>query len=364
MRYLNERKFKDEVLVYFMPKTSGPCRFGQYSVLIKKLILKLQLENVAVISLTSENGYAGFGIDSLLRAWHSVIISDVLEEIRSAVLVLAKDQKKGMEVFEEVCNMLISSVEKDSWRELKNTLEICAEKLKSIEIKMPIEQAAKIALVGEIYVRQDNFSRKNLVENLAKKNIIVKTAPIAEWMYYCDYIQKYRYNLNSTVKDRISVYIQGFFKNQYEKIIKQIFAKSGFYEYRMVNVEKIISNVKDLISPRLTGEAILTIGSAITEIVDEVSGVISIGPFGCMPSRIAEAIISEKINEHKLVIASDRNLIEKVMEKYPALPFLSIETDGSVFPQIIEARLETFCLQVERLHSTVLKIRKEVHEVV
>ena len=114
MRYLRERKEKDEVLVYFMPKTSGPCRFGQYSILIKKLILRLQLENVAVISLTSENGYAGFGMDSLLRAWHSVIISDVLDEIRSAVLVLAKDQRKGMKVFEDVCKMIINSIEKDS----------------------------------------------------------------------------------------------------------------------------------------------------------------------------------------------------------------------------------------------------------
>ena len=52
------------------------------------------------------------------------------------------------------------------------------------------------------------------------------------------------------------------------------------------------------------------------------------------------------------------------MEKHPALPFLSIETDGSVFPQIIEARLETFCLQVERLHNTVAKIRSETNKVI
>ena len=33
-------------------------------------------------------------MDFLLRGWHSVIISDVLEEIRSAILVLAKDKQK------------------------------------------------------------------------------------------------------------------------------------------------------------------------------------------------------------------------------------------------------------------------------
>jgi hypothetical protein len=31
------------------------------------------------------------------------------------------------------------------------------------------------------------------------------------------------------------------------------------------------------------------------------------------------------------------------------------ETDGNVFPQIIEARLETLCLQAQRLHDDMLR---------
>ena len=51
MKYLDERKNKDELLVYFMPDTSGPCRFGQYSVLIKKLISRFKIKNIAVFLL-------------------------------------------------------------------------------------------------------------------------------------------------------------------------------------------------------------------------------------------------------------------------------------------------------------------------
>src|SRR5690606_23657757 len=107
-----------------------------------------------------------------------------------------------------------------------------------------------------------------------------------------------------------------------------------------------------LISPKLTGEAILTIGTALTEIIDEVSGIIAIGPFGCMPNRISEAIISASIDEEKLRISAGNEVILKVLEKHPSLPFLAIESDGNVFPQIIEARLEAFCLQVEKVHRT------------
>ena len=43
-------------------------------------------------------------------------------------------------------------------------------------------------------------------------------------------------------------------------------------------------------------------------------------------------------------------LIKKILEQYPNLPFLSIETDGNIFPQMVEIKLEAFSLQVERLN--------------
>jgi hypothetical protein len=41
------------------------------------------------------------------------------------------------------------------------------------------------------------------------------------------------------------------------------------------------------------------------------------------------------------------------------LPFLAIESDGSPFPQLISAKLETFCLRAERLHERMLAARKK-----
>lgn len=38
-------------------------------------------------------------------------------------------------------------------------------------------------------------------------------------------------------------------------------------------------------------------------------------------------------------------------------PFLSIETDGSPFPQLIEANLEAFLLQAGRVHSRILEVK-------
>ncbi len=357
--YLEKRRDKSELLVYFMPTSAGPCRFGQYNILIKNIIHKLRIEDVTQISLSCENSYAGLGTGFTIRAFQAVIISDVLEEVYSAILTIARDKDKSLEIYEYICNEIVQSVEKDSWKKLKGKLCWAARVLQSIEKLRPLEETPKAALVGEIYVRRDGFSRQYLVEKLAEKGIMVKAAPITEWIYYCDYLIKNNLSADTDKKGFIGMYIEKFFKNSFEKTIKGIFSGCGLYEAHQVDVERMIGNVAGIISPRLTVETILTVGSAITEVVEEVDGVISIGPFGCMPSRIAEAVIGAQINERKREIARDKELVAKVMERYPTLPFISIETDGNSFPQVIEARLEIFCLQVKRMHRQIQETKNE-----
>jgi hypothetical protein len=43
------------------------------------------------------------------------------------------------------------------------------------------------------------------------------------------------------------------------------------------------------------------------------------------------------------------------------LPFLAIESDGNVFPQVITAKLEVFLLQASRLHKTMHSGIKHMH---
>lgn len=357
IKYLEDRQDLNKNIVYFMPETSGPCRFGQYNVLIKNYIEEQKIENIALLSLTSENSYAGLGNKMAIRTWQSVLIADIMEEIYSSVLVLSKDKAKAIKVYKEVEEKILWGVEHQEWSELLKTLEHAAIELKKIDRAKEINDLTKIALIGEIYVRRDNFSRAYLVEKLATKNILVKTAAVSEWLYYCDYLIKNNILGENSYKDQFKLFINTYFKTRYEKEIKAIMAKSAFYEYHLLDVDKFINNAKTLISSQVTGETILTVGAAISEIIEEVSGVISIGPFGCMPNRMAEALISDNISEIKPCISKNKDLVYEVMQNYPALPFLSIETDGSQFTQLIESRIEAFCLQVERINKEIIKYR-------
>jgi predicted nucleotide-binding protein (sugar kinase/HSP70/actin superfamily) len=100
------------------------------------------------------------------------------------------------------------------------------------------------------------------------------------------------------------------------------------------------------------------VGSSLADIATHTCGVIAIGPFGCMPNRLAEAILNEAMNrEGKLAAASGNQHLLRIFDDCEDLPFLAVESDGSPFPQLIDAKLESFLLRAERLHACMLSSR-------
>jgi len=101
------------------------------------------------------------------------------------------------------------------------------------------------------------------------------------------------------------------------------------------------------------GEPGLTLGVALHETIDKYCGVINLGPFGCMPTRFTQALAANDMKvENKILAERMVNKNYKLPEVFNGkmnIPFLTIETDGNVFPQVIEARLESFDLQAERI---------------
>ncbi|MFA5008588.1 MAG: activase, partial [Candidatus Omnitrophota bacterium] len=146
--------------------------------------------------------------------------------------------------------------------------------------------------------------------------------------------------------------IEFFFKQRlqkiYEKDIKEILSSSGLYHDDAVKMEEIMRFGKHLISEQLTGESIVVVGAALKEIMHSACGVINVGPFACLPSRIIEAILSSNMNlKTKMEIEGSTSLSSEDNHEFA---FLSIEVDGNPFPLLMDAKIEAFCLQAGRLH--------------
>jgi len=358
LSYIRDRKREEEILVYFMPTTSGPCRFGQYSVFMEDLMKRLEIPNVAFLSLTSENGYGGLGGDFKSRAWWGVIVSDALEDIRSMILANAVNTEDAMHLFNEELKRILRELEKGDYAGLEKQIARTAERFRGIPMKIPPGRVPTICLAGEIFVRRDSLSRQYLTERLAKDGFAALCSPVAEWILYSDYM--YAAGLNDekmSPMERLKFIIKKNIMKRYEKRLKSLFSRSGLLHAEPLRIRSIIETAGPFISPNLGGEAILTVGSSLGEVASHACGVIAIGPFGCMPNRLSEAILKQTMNrEDKLATDPNSRRLRATLADMEDLPFLAIESDGSPFPQLINAKLEAFCLRAQRLHEKMLGV--------
>jgi predicted CoA-substrate-specific enzyme activase len=360
LEYIRKKKDPDTVTLFFLPTGGGPCRLGQYCVALEHLIEKRQIPNAAVFTLTDENSYGGLGARTLLKAWTGIIVSDVFSDIKSTLKVAAKDKDAALKELESVWQELLQFFEGRYSIRLTTLLENIASRLSMIPLKKDPYQLPVISLIGEIYVRREEFSRKNLVDYLEDQGFMVRVAPIAEYMCYSNYV------LNSglserqfSLKEQIRMKLTSQIQEWWEWHIKTILSKSRLYRFEMIDVAKTIKGVTHLLNENFRGEAILTVGLGLREILHDSCGVISIGPFGCMPSRVAEAILKKEMNlegKKRMQGKQEQNLN---FSEFDNFPFLAIETDGSPFPQLIEANLESFVLQAKRIHKMILNNRKK-----
>lgn len=357
IEYIASKNGNSVKTLFFMPHGYGPCRQGQYHVRLKDILKSSGVTNAGVISMDDESSFSDFGNDFFVKQWLGLTIADVLHDIENAINVLAVDKKSAINLLNDEWKKIINTVERGDTRKIYSQLEVTSGKLSRINLKHDITHAKIVTLTGEIYVRREEYSRLDLIKILTDNGFVVRTAPITEYVYYTNYLQKKNIIGPLNTGDRISLMIKEKVQKRIERKVKKTLSKSGLYHSPMIDIEKTMDYGKELISDKLIGETILTVGLALREILDESCGIITIGPFNCIPSRLAEGILNKEMTlENKYHYGKiSRN---GYPESISSLPYLHIETDGNVFPQITQSKIEIFIMQSNKLYEEMMKHRK------
>lgn len=341
-------------IAFFTVQGAGNCRLGQYPVFIRQLLERRGIENVAQMVLMNEDGFAGLGENFALRGIQAILAADVIEDVRNAVLANAVDPDSGSIIFQEEFERLLQKYEQNP-EQIYTYLEHFSIALKEkIPARIPIEKARYIALVGEIYVRRDHFAHKWLNEYFAKNGFVLKVAHISEWIFYVDYLlQIDLLESEKSLRKKFERQIRNFFMRDVERKIKKIVEKSGYYKFDRIEIEPILRHSRHLLPYEFKGEPGLTLGIALKDGLEKYCGIINFGPFGCMPTRLAESIAIPEMNiegkiKAKLQCGQDISFAS-VFNGVATIPFLTIETDGNAYPQIVQSRLETFTLAAKRV---------------
>jgi predicted nucleotide-binding protein (sugar kinase/HSP70/actin superfamily) len=248
---------------------------------------------------------------------------------------------QAMATYDELWHKMIGIAEQDITKVLP-VLKDISKDISRIPLKKDMGECPKVLIVGEIYVRRDDFAIDELIQHFSKRGIIGKVSSIAEWVFYCDYVRHYELKKRLSLlpwyrrlfaqefMDLINWNIEHTYKHNVEKNVREILSSTGLVPDSPHNMQEIMKNTeKHFVSQELYSEISISSGVAATAMMDGYSGIVNISPFACLIGRVIEGLFTPWARERKY-------------------PVISIEIDGNLLPPNVLSKLEIFMLNVMR----------------
>lgn len=307
LRITEQKGFDPKNTAFFMPTAGGPCRFGQYSNLLRTILDGLGYHDIMILSPTSRDGYSEMGTENIERAfWRALVSADMLR--KKMLLTRPFETRAGDsdEVYEDSIKLLCDVLEKRNLSpgkrlgRLTETLTRIRDRFRAVPARYDKERPL-IGVVGEIFCRLNRFANEDVVRKVEEQGGVIWLSDISEWVWYTNSEKKIRIrtagkNVTARIaKAKLTEFIQRTDEHALYKPFQEDF--TGFEE------PKEIETVLRLAQPYLPqsgalGEMVLSAGKACYLHSTGADGVIDISPFSCMNGIVSEAIYPAISEDH------------------------------------------------------------------
>lgn len=291
----------------FLPKAKGPCRFGQYSVILRKLFDENGFGGVPLIDTDSEEDYqnANIGNDRVKiivpLLFKGVFANDILQKALLRTRPYEKNKGDSDMIYGKAHKELSDLVEQNpSVGKLQKFMYEQARQFENIE-KIDIEKPL-VLLNGEIFVRCNEKSNQDSIKILEENGLETTLEPISNWFDYINTtVIKEAWNQRDFSQLKKSIIKRAYMKYTGSKLFKPFkeYLNGREFHDTMHVIED--SNKAMVFSPSTKGEAALSIGEAFAFINGnlEIDGIYHVGPFGCMQETVATSRIQALIREKR-----------------------------------------------------------------
>jgi len=328
--------FDADHAAFFMPAASGPCRFGQYNKLHRLVLDELGLQQVPILVFDQTKGYhndiAALGRGFRLHAWRAITILDSMQKMLLERRPYEINEGEADAVYQELLDLLVNLVGQDG-----NALKEFCLLVRDAFDMMGIDRSTpkpRIGIVGEIFVRSNQFANDFLVRKLEALGAQCAMPPLEEWLDYIDHQRKRRNRLHieggwrDWAKQKLTEIVQESvaepLRNQFDGAIEQF--------TRELPTQEILNRGHTYLTPAVEGEAILSMGRVVEYAENGFNGIVNLIPFGCMPGTIVSLLLHQFRHDY-------------------GLPFLNVVVEGSKDPGQ-QIQLEAFYHQCrEHMHS-------------
>jgi len=337
---------------FFQGKSGGPCRYGFYYMLEKFIIDRLH-GPVDFVTLSHNSNDAGLGPLFTFMGWDYIVAHDMLEKLLLHTRPYEREKGAGQAIFDRYLAELCRLAERPGKRlsaggrwiaalcgsHLGEVTELLAAAAKDFAALPRFEEERpQVGVVGEFFVRAHEPSNHYLVRTLESLGAEVRLAPSSEFLGYFNYITGVRGLERFQESGEIRDYLEGALRNligryagRDERILFDA-CGSSIKDLHEISPQKVVALGKHYINYLFGGEAICSMGKSEDLAEHGIGGIVSAGPFNCMPSLVVSALSRELRARH-------RNI-----------PFLNLDFDGFE-DSTRDQRVSTFMAQVRQRHA-------------
>ncbi len=352
MERVSAPDFDPEREAFFQGQSEGPCRFGMYYMMQKRILDKAGLGDVGVVTLGSRSADGGLGVGFLLAVWAGMIAHDMLGKMRSHARAYELDpgQSDGLyqRYLQELCDEAIPAQRKilGSWSTPLRFLaghhtDVFADLLRRAQREFAALPSRDgdgrrplIGLVGEWFVRIHDGANQQVIRKLEDAGAEVWLAPPSEFFSYSLRIggvlaaDRWR-DTRDWADLRLAVH-RSLLTRVAMRDEHHLFAATIPYLEGMEDIgpDEIIAEGSRYIHPSFGGEPICSVGKALDFVKRQVDGIVNVIPFNCMPGN-AVAMLSHTFRRH-----------------HGNIPFLNLDYDGFVDASR-DAKIVSFMSQVK-----------------
>ncbi|PIN90407.1 hypothetical protein COU57_03405 [Candidatus Pacearchaeota archaeon CG10_big_fil_rev_8_21_14_0_10_32_14] len=352
---LNERGIDpNEKAALFLPKAKGPCRFGQYSVVLRQFLDDEGYSEVPMFDPSTSSDYLDVDLDkkdiktitalSFKGAFAHDLLESALLRTRPYELTEGQTDSQYNKSHIELTDMIETN---PSLKVLKNFMK---EQYKSF-VSIPISQERHplVLMNGEIFVRCHPQANQDSIKALEEHDLEVMLSPVSSWIRYIN-----RMSLGDAWQiNDFSKLWKSSIKGAYMEYVSHDLQKTfgSFLERREFHhpFDFVAAMEKDMIYHHdVGGESVVTVAEtyAFMDGRLDVDGIYHVGPLGCMQETVATSRIMSLLQTNKKSKNSDD-------KKITLVPFIDAVFGETQLPNL-DSQIALFA---QNCH-----LRKEIRE--
>jgi len=325
MLQFHEKRAPGEISGFFAIRGGAPCVSDAYEGYFQRFIAEKKLPDLFMASATAENGYMGFPAETLGRnIGPAIVLADILVEIDHVLRVVGAPGT--VRRFQREWLRFAATV--DTLDEFNARLPALVRRIAALPRVRDPHACPRVVVTGDFYTRFSSFFIDGVRELYTARGIILKPVDLADLVLYGTYDDiagaangwgmKPGNLALAKACTRIfqpdgKEYLQSWLLFQTQRRVEQyyrdVFEETGLLLAEGNDVAALFDRAAEHVSPTIFGEAIPAVGKGLTAPEEGYDGTLLIGPFNCLPYRIAEAILRPLSLQH-------------------GIPMLTYESDG------------------------------------